>query len=75
MHGLEKGTTKLKGASDVQGKRKGSEDGKRKGKGKGKGNGIGKCMVKHTPWADDISSAVAQQLQNDMSEADLDTES
>jgi hypothetical protein len=39
--------------------------------GKGKGTGKGKGIVKRTPGADDISRAVALQLQEQMSEADL----
>jgi len=49
-------------------------NGKGKGKGKGKGNGKGRGIVKQTPGGDDISRAVASQLQKEMSEADLDTE-
>jgi len=52
----------------------GTEDEKRKGKGKGKGNVKGKGIVKHTPWGDEISCAVALQLQKEMAEADLNTE-
>jgi hypothetical protein len=44
------------------------------GKGKGKGNGKGKGIVKQTPGEDDISSAGAVQMQNEMYEADSDTE-
>jgi len=40
--------------------------------GKGKGNGKGKCIVKQTPGGEDISRAVA--VQEEMYEADLDTE-
>ena len=43
-------------------------------KGKGKGNSKGKGIVKHTPGGDDISRAVALQLQKEMYEADSDTE-
>jgi len=43
------------------------------GKGKGKGNGNGKGIVKPTPGGEDISRAVALQLQTEMSEVDLDT--
>jgi len=64
MQGGEKGT----------GEGKGTKDGKWKGKGKQKGNGKGKGIVKQTPRGDDISRAVALQLQKEMSEADLDTE-
>ena len=51
-----------------------SEDRKGKGKGKGQGNGKGKGIIKQTPGGDDISRAVALQLQEEMYEADLDTE-
>jgi len=49
----------------VKGKGKATEDGKGKGKGKGKGNGKGKGIVEHTRGGDDISRAVALQLQKD----------
>jgi len=55
-------------------KGKGTKDGKGRGKGKGKGNGKGKGIVKQTPGGDDISRAVALQLQKEMYEADSDTE-
>jgi len=71
-----------------QGKGKGTKDGKGKGKGKateegkgkateegkGKGNGKWKGIVKQTPGGDDISPAVALQLQKEMYEADSDME-
>ena len=72
--GGEKGTGKGKGTKHGKGNGKATADGKGKGKGKGKGNGKGKGMVKHTPGGDDISCAVALQLQKEMSEADLDME-
>jgi len=53
MQGGEKGTGKGKGTQDVDGK----------GKGKGKGNGNQKGIVKRTPGGDDISRALALQLQ------------
>jgi len=58
------------------GKGKGTKDGKGKGKGKrkGKGNGNGKGIVEQTPGGDDISRAVALQLQKERYEADSDTE-
>ena len=62
--GGEKGTGKGKGTKDVKGKEKG----------KGKGNGNGKGIVKQTPGGDDISLAVALQLQKEMYEADSDME-
>ena len=43
-------------------------------KGKGNGNGKGRGIVKQTPGGDDISRAVAVQLQKEMYEADSDTE-
>jgi len=62
------------GAEKLTEKGKGTKDGKGKGKGKGKGNSKGKGIVKRTPGGDDISRAVALQLQKQMSEADLDKE-
>jgi len=70
----EKETGKGKGTKDGKGKGKATQDGKGKRKGKGKGNSKGKGIVKHTPEGDDISRAVALQLQKEMSAADLDTE-
>jgi hypothetical protein len=72
--GCEKGIGKGMGTKDGKGKGSATEDGKGKGKGKGKGNGKGKGIINHTPGGDDISPAVALQLQKEMSEADLDTE-
>jgi len=72
--GGEKGTEKRKRTQDGKGTGKATEDGKGKGKGKVKGNGKEKGILKHTPGGDDISRAVALQLQKEMSEADLDTE-
>jgi len=46
-----------------RGNRKATQGGKGKGKGKGKGNGEGKGIVKQTTGADDISRAIALQLQ------------
>jgi hypothetical protein len=69
-----------KGKEDMQGGEKGTEKGNRKGKGKtteewkGKGNGKGKGIVKQTTGGDDISRAVALQLQKELYEADSDTE-
>jgi hypothetical protein len=74
MEGGENGTWKGKGTKDGKGKEKVTENRKGKGKGKGKGNGKGKGIVIHTPEGDDISRAVALQLQKELSEADLDTE-
>jgi hypothetical protein len=67
-------TGKGKGSPDGIWKGKVTADGKVKGQGKGKGNDKGKGIVKHTPRGDDISRAVALQLQRELSEADLDTE-
>jgi hypothetical protein len=68
--GSEKETGNGKGTKDGKWKWKGKEKGNGKGKGIGKGNGI----VKRTPGGDDISCAVALQLQKQMSKADLDKE-
>jgi hypothetical protein len=38
------------------------------------GKGKGKCIVKQTPGGDDISCAIALQLQKERYEADSDTE-
>jgi len=62
--GGEKGTGKGKGTKDRKGKRKG----------KGKGNSKEKGIVKQTPGGDDISCAVALQLQIERCEADSGTE-
>jgi len=62
------------GGEKGTGEGKGTKDGQGKGKGKQKGNGKGKGIVKQTPGGDDISRAVALQLQKEMSDADLDTE-
>jgi len=62
--GSENGTRKRKGTKDRKGKRTG----------KGKGNSKGKGIVKQTPGGDDISCAIAMQLQKEMYEADSDME-
>jgi len=72
--GGEKGTENGKGTNVGKGKGKATVDGKGKGKGKGQGDSKGKGIVKQTPGRDDISRAVALQLQKEMSEGDLDTE-
>jgi hypothetical protein len=69
-----KGTRKKKGTTDGKARGKATEDRKGKGKGTGMGNGKEKGIVKPTPEGDDISHAVALQLQKEMSEPDLDTE-
>jgi len=68
------GKEDTQGGEKGTGKGKGTKDGKGKRKGKGKGNVKGKCIVKQTPGGDDISRAVALQLQKEMHEADSDTE-
>ena len=68
----ENATGTWKGTRDGKRKGKATEDGKGKGKGK-KGNGKGKDIVEQTPGGDDISRAVAFQVQKEISEADLDT--
>jgi len=76
--GGEKGTGKEKGTKDGKGKEKckGKENRKamEEGKVEGKGNGKGKGIVKQTPGGDDISPAIALQLQKELYEADSDTE-
>ena len=56
------------------GKRREQRTGRGKGWGTGKGNGKGKGIVKQTPGGDDISRAVALQLQKERYEANSDTE-
>jgi len=68
------GEEDMQGGEKGIGKGKGTKDGKGKGKGKGKGNGKGKGIVKQTPGGDDISRAVALQLQKERYEADSDME-
>ena len=68
----EKGTGKGKSTRDRKGKGKGKAT--EEGKGKRKGNGKGKGIVEQTPRGDDISCAVAVQLQKGMYDADSDTE-
>jgi len=70
--GGEEWTGKGKGTKDGKGKEKGSAT--EEGKGKGKGNGTGKGIVEQTPGGDDISRAIAVQLQKEMYQADSDTE-
>jgi hypothetical protein len=70
--GGEKGTGKGKGTKD--GKGKGNWKATEEGKGNGKGNGKWKGIVKQTTGGDDISRAVAVQLQREMYKADSDTE-
>jgi len=72
--GGEKETGEGKGTMDGKGKGKATENGKGKGKRKGQGNSKGKGIVKQTPGGDDISRAVALQLQKEVWEADLNTE-
>jgi len=68
--GKENGTHDGKGI----GKRKGNGMGKVMEEGKGKGNGTGKGIVEPTAGGDDISRAIALQLQRAMYEADSDME-
>jgi len=68
------GEEDTQGGEKGTGKGKGTKDGKGKGKGKGKGNSKGKGIVKQTPGGDDISRAIALQLQKEQYEADSDTE-
>jgi hypothetical protein len=74
LQGGEKRTGIGKGIKDWTGKGKVTADGKGKGMRKGKGHGKGKGIVKQTPGGDDMSRAVALQLEKEMSEADLDRE-
>jgi len=74
MQGWEKGSGTGKGTKDGKGKEKGQGKGKATEEGKGKGNGKRKDIFKHTPGGDDISCAIALQLQKEMNEADSDTE-
>jgi hypothetical protein len=64
----------MQGADKGTGQGKGTKNRKGTGKGKGKGNGQGKGIVKRTPGGDDISCAVALQLQKQIAEADFDKE-
>jgi hypothetical protein len=63
-----------KGGERETGKGKGTKDRKGKRKGKGKGTGKGKGIVKQTPGRDDISRAVALELQKERYQEDSDTE-
>jgi len=71
---VRKGLGKGKGTKHWKGKGKATDDGNGKEKGKGKGNSKEKGIVKQTAGGDDISRAVALQLQKEMSEAYFDTE-
>jgi len=61
---------------DGKGKGMATEDmkGKVSGKVKGKGNSEGKGIVRHNPREDNMSHAVALQLQKEMSEPAVDTD-
>jgi len=78
--GGEQGTRNEKGRKDWTGtgmrKEKGKGQGKamEEGKGKEKVNGKGKGIVEQTPGGDDISCAIALQLQKEMYEANSETE-
>jgi hypothetical protein len=64
------GEEDTQGGEKGTGKGKGTKDWKGKGKGKGKGNCKRKGIIKLTPRGDDISRAVALQLQKERYEAD-----
>jgi len=64
------GEEDTQGGGKGTGKGKGTKDGKGIGMGKGKGNGKGKGIVKQTAGGDDISRAIALQLQKQRYEAD-----
>jgi len=70
------GEEDTQGGENGTGKGKGTKDGKGNGKGKekGKGNGKGKGIVKQTPGGNDISRAIAVQVQKERYKADSDTE-
>jgi len=68
--GGDAGTRKGKGRKNGKITWKATQDRKGKGMGKRKGNGKGKGNVQNTPGGDNMSRAVALQLQNDMREAD-----
>jgi hypothetical protein len=70
--GDEKGTGKGTVTNDGMGKCKAKA--MEEGKGKGKGSRKGKGIVKQTPGGDDISRAVAVQLQKELYMADTDRE-
>jgi hypothetical protein len=72
MQGSDKGTGKGKRKMYGKGKDKGKTT--EEGKEKGKGNGKEKGMFKQKSAGDDISGAVAWQLQKEMNGADSDTE-
>jgi hypothetical protein len=62
------------GKGRVQTMARGKEMGKAMEEGKGMGNGKGRGIVKQTRGGDDISHAVALQLQNEMYGVDWDRE-
>jgi len=59
---------------DGKGNRKRTGQAMEDGKGKVKQNGKGKGIMKQSPGGDDLSCAVALQLQQELYEADSDTE-
>jgi predicted transposase YdaD len=71
-HCGEKRTTKSQGIKNGMWERTVTEDEKGKGKEQGKANGKEKGIVKPAPVGDEISRAIALQMQKEMSEADLD---
>jgi len=68
--GGEKLTRKGMGTKKGRGRGKGQGKAMEEGKGKRKGKCKGKGIVEQTPGGDDISRAVALQLQKEMYEAD-----
>jgi hypothetical protein len=72
--GGEKGTGKGKGTKDGKGKGKGTGNGKATEEGNGKGNCKGNAIDEQTPGGDDNSRAVELQLQQEMYQADSETE-
>jgi hypothetical protein len=73
--GAEKGTEKGNRSKDGKGQGRMTVDRNGNGKGKGMGDGIRNGIVKQTPGGDDISCAIALQLQKAMYEADCNSES
>jgi hypothetical protein len=73
--GAEKGTEKGNRSKDGKGQGRMTVERNGNGKGKGMGDGIRNGIVKQTPGVDDISCAIALQLQKAMYEADCNSES
>jgi len=72
--GFGKGNGTKDGKGEGKGKGKGEGKAMEKGKGKGKGHSKRKGMIEQTTGGDDISWAVALQLQKDLYRADSDRE-